>query len=224
MRERRGCTADSQEPFNAVLASAEDSDKPVAFRVLSQCRWASDELLLPLRACIVLDHEKIARSPWRYHDGVRPGRRPERQHPEEHCRWGRETHIKSIECEAGHTRPDARAARATITVPITCPTARAVTSPGQSRIEAIRTSKSQPRTGHTREQTTKHSHNTTLLMRVFFFVPEQPEEHTIHIPYSWWDTPSWLTVPAGLARLTVPAGLAECTEEEKHDRKPSKPR
>ena len=92
MWERRGCTADSQEPFNAVLASAEDSDKPVAFRVLSQCRWAADELLLPLRACIVLDHEKIARSPWRYHDGVSPGRRPERQHPEEHCRWGRETH------------------------------------------------------------------------------------------------------------------------------------
>ena len=40
--------------------------------------------------------------------------------------------------KAGHTRPDARAARATITVPITCPTAKAVTSPGQSRIEAIR--------------------------------------------------------------------------------------
>ena len=45
--------------------------------------------------------------------------------------------VTMIECEAGHTRPDARAARATITVPITCPTARAVTSPGQSRIEAI---------------------------------------------------------------------------------------
>ena len=101
--------------------NADQSDKPVAFRMLRHCRWAADKLLLPLRARFVLNLEKIARSPWRYHDGVSPGRRPERQHPEEHCRWGRETHVTMIECEAGHTRPDARATRAQralLTVPI----------------------------------------------------------------------------------------------------------
>ena len=45
--------------------------------------------------------------------------------------------VTMIECEAGHTRPDARAARATNSTDQQCPTARAVTSPGQSRIEAI---------------------------------------------------------------------------------------
>ena len=45
--------------------------------------------------------------------------------------------VTMIECEAGHTRPDARAARATISTDQQCPTARAVTTPGQSRIEAI---------------------------------------------------------------------------------------
>ena len=45
--------------------------------------------------------------------------------------------VTMIECEAGHTRPDARAARATNSADQQCPTARAVTSPGQSRIEAI---------------------------------------------------------------------------------------
>ena len=46
--------------------------------------------------------------------------------------------VTMIECEAGHTRPDARAARATNSTDQQCPTARAVTSPGQSRIEAIK--------------------------------------------------------------------------------------
>ena len=81
-------------PISASFASADDSDKPVAFLAFRQCCWAADELLLQMCTCFVVDLEKIARSPWRYHDGVRPGRRPERQHPEEHCRWGRETHCR----------------------------------------------------------------------------------------------------------------------------------
>ena len=58
--------------------------------------------------------------------------------------------VTMIECEAGHTRPDARAARATNSTDQQCPTARAVTSPGQSRIEAIssRASMWQPPTRH----------------------------------------------------------------------------
>ena len=50
--------------LSASLAFADDPDKPVAFR---QCREAAEKLLLHLRACFVLDLEKIARSPWRYH-------------------------------------------------------------------------------------------------------------------------------------------------------------